>query len=130
MVGSSSRRISGSEAKARAIAARLLDFDKIVHLWREREGIQIYDADYDALVADPEGQSRALVAGAGLYWHSDCLSFYETARTKTLSVGQVSQPIYSKSSGAWQQFQTELRPLIEALEHGGWHGTERDHDTD
>jgi len=65
---------------------------------------------YEALIAAPEAQSRALVQNAGLSWEEACLSFYDTARkVDTLSSTQVRQPIYSSSVGASKRYEAEMR---------------------
>lgn len=94
-------------------------FRDIVDFWRAKTPGWFYEIEYEALIADPEGQSRALVAACGLEWEDQCLSFYEnTRRVDTLSVHQVRQPIYSSSTGAWRRYESELGELFDALGEG------------
>jgi len=70
----------------------------------------------EALVADPEGQIRALLNTCGLPWDDRCLRFYETDRVvNTMSADQVRQPIFGDSVGRWRRFAAHLGPLFEAL---------------
>ncbi|MEM8978321.1 MAG: sulfotransferase [Pseudomonadota bacterium] len=92
----------------------------VVAFWKEQLGKQMITLSYDDLVADPEQQSRALVAGAGLSWDDRCLSFYKTAQTVTsLSVAQVRKPIYQSSTAAWERYGDDVHPLLEALQKDG-----------
>ena len=90
---------------------------KILAFWRRSCPGAFYEISYEALVADPETQSRALVAAAGLDWEDACLNFYQGDRSvKTLSIHQVRQPIYTSSVGGWKKYESELTDLLEALE--------------
>jgi hypothetical protein len=37
---------------------------------------------------------------------------------KTASVWQVREPLYTRSSGRWKNYERQLGPLIQALENG------------
>jgi tetratricopeptide (TPR) repeat protein len=74
------------------------------------------DVKYEDLVADVEGQARAIVDYCGLEWEEACLSFHENRRpVRTSSLLQVRQPIYRTSVGRWRSYERFLQPLIEAL---------------
>ncbi|SFC64431.1 tetratricopeptide repeat-containing sulfotransferase family protein [Tropicimonas isoalkanivorans] len=95
-------------------------FLKILEFWRSVFPGGFHEVHYEDLVADPEGQSRALVAAAGVPWEDSCLSFHEArGEVRTLSVSQVRQPIYRSSAQAWRKYEKELAPLIEALDREG-----------
>lgn len=72
---------------------------------------------YEDVVADLEGQSRAILAHCGLKWEAACLSFHQTQRpVHTASVAQVRQPIYRSSVGRWRRYRAFLGPLLDTLE--------------
>ncbi|SDI64794.1 tetratricopeptide repeat-containing sulfotransferase family protein [Aliiruegeria lutimaris] len=101
-------------AKYYASFLQMLDF------WRENLPGGFHEVHYEELVADPEAQSRALVAAAGLDWEDACLEFHKSrSSVKTLSVQQVRQPIYRSSAQAWRRYETDLQPLVDALEREG-----------
>ncbi|WP_116133320.1 sulfotransferase [Tropicimonas sp. IMCC34043] len=103
-----------------SLAGYYQSFLKILEFWRETIPDAFHEVVYEDLVAEPEAQTRALIAAAGLDWDPACLSFHETKReVKTLSIQQVRQPIYRSSAQAWEKFSTELQPLSEALEREG-----------
>jgi tetratricopeptide (TPR) repeat protein len=76
----------------------------------------IYDIHYEDVVADQEGQSRALLAHCTLEWDDACLAFHKTDRpVHTASAVQVRRPIYKDSIQSWKRYETQLAPLFEAL---------------
>lgn len=102
------------------LAAYYATFLRMLDFWREAMPGGFHEIAYEALVANPEAESRALVAAAGLDWEDACLDFHAAKReVKTLSIGQVRQPIYTTSARAWEKYETELAPLTAALEREG-----------
>ncbi|MDT8857400.1 sulfotransferase [Paracoccaceae bacterium Fryx2] len=91
-------------------------FVELIDFWRARMPGRFYEVRYEALVAEPEAQSRALIAACGMEWEESCLNFHQnTRRVETLSVFQVRQPIYASSMKSWQRYPGELDELYEAL---------------
>ena len=78
---------------------------------------RVIEVSHEAMVADPEGQTRWLITEAcGLDWDPACLRFYEAKRpVHTLSVAQVRQPIFTSSIERWRRYEKHLGPLFEAL---------------
>jgi tetratricopeptide (TPR) repeat protein len=75
-----------------------------------------HEVQYEELVADTEGQARALIAYCGLEWDQACLDFHKTERNiRTASVTQVRQPIYKTSVEKWRHYEKHLGPLLDAL---------------
>ncbi len=67
-------------------------------------------------MADLEGVARDLLAACGLEYEPACLEFHRTQRrVKTASIGQVRQPIYSRSVARWRNYESELDFLFRAL---------------
>lgn len=72
--------------------------------------------DYEAVVADLEGQSRRLAAFCGLEWDARCLDFHKTERqVRTASKKQVRQPLFDGRARRRAALAPHLRPLLEAL---------------
>jgi len=98
------------------LARRLLQHQRIMAHWREVLPVPVLEVDYEAMVADQEGQSRRLIDGLGLDWDESCLSFHKTERlVRTASVTQVRQPIYQRSVARWQRYESMLAPLLARL---------------
>ena len=76
----------------------------------------ILDMPYESVVADTEGQARALLDYLGIPWDERCLAFHENKRrVKTASVAQVRKPIYKTSLARWQRFGDHLNELHELV---------------
>ncbi|MEM8850660.1 MAG: sulfotransferase [Pseudomonadota bacterium] len=103
------------------IADHIALFDEALEFWRGAlpRG-SFHEIEYEALLADPEAETRRLIAACDLPWDDACLSFHETAgRVDTLSFAQVRRPIYTTSKGGWQSAGTQVEPLIAALHDRG-----------
>lgn len=71
---------------------------------------------YERMVADPEGQVRALLDYCGLPFEPGCLKFYENDRAvRTASSEQVRQPIFTDGVDQWRSYESWLDPLKAAL---------------
>ena len=91
-------------------------FESLISFWREKTPDNFYEIWYEDLIADPEAETRKLLAACDLEWEDQCLSFHENKRrVDTLSVHQVRQPIYKSSQAAWRRYESELGELFEAL---------------
>jgi tetratricopeptide (TPR) repeat protein len=77
---------------------------------------EIYDCNYEKLIANQEEETRKLLDFCGLEWNIKCLNFHKTVRNiKTASNYQARQPMYTSSINGWKRFEKQLQPLIEAL---------------
>lgn len=91
-------------------------YDRIMRHWRDVLDLQIFDVDYETLVAEPETTARAMIEFLDLDWEDVCLNFYEGDRfIHTSSYEQVRQPIYDRSIGRWRNYAHHLAPLRERL---------------
>jgi tetratricopeptide (TPR) repeat protein len=97
-------------------ARRALEIERLADHWRRVLPLRMHTIDYEALVADLEGESRRLIAFLGLDWEPACLEFHKTERpVLTASAWQVRQPLYSHSAGRWRHYQGHLGPLLQVL---------------
>ncbi|MBO6757449.1 MAG: sulfotransferase [Roseibium sp.] len=88
----------------------------MMNLWRAMLPITIRDQSYEALVADQETETRALLEHIGLEWDDACLQFQDgTEQVFTFSRDQVRRPIYTSSIGKWRNYEPQIKPLVEAL---------------
>ncbi len=92
-------------------------YQRLMGHWSEILTIPIMQVSYEALVADPEQESRAIMDFCGLEWDDGCNRFYETDRSViTASSQQVREPIYRSSVGRYRHYEKFLGPLKEALD--------------
>jgi tetratricopeptide (TPR) repeat protein len=72
------------------------------------------EVDYEALTADPETQSRHLVAFCSLEWNEACLFPQKNGRAVlTASKWQARQPVYRTSVERWRRYEPWLGSLRE-----------------
>lgn len=91
-------------------------YEKLMQHWDTVMPGVIHTIDYETLVANPEEETRKLIAYCGLDWDDACLSFYASKRTvQTASVHQVRQPIYKSSINLAERYGDALAPLVKAL---------------
>ena len=77
---------------------------------------RVHRVFYERMVADPEGEIRALLAACGLPFEAACLDFHRNDRAvRTASSEQVRQPIFRDGVDQWQHFAPWLGPLEAAL---------------
>ena len=80
----------------------------------------VHTVRYEEVVADRENQLKSLSDFLGLDWDSNVLDHQKTAlqrgRIKTASYSQVAEPIYSRSSGRWQNYREQLAPILPVLQ--------------
>lgn len=87
--------------------------------WRGTLPLRLLEVDYEALVGDTEGQSRAIIQFLGLHWEEGCLAFHDSRRmVRTAAKWQVRQPVYSASVGRAGLYAKELAPLAAVLAKG------------
>ncbi|TVV76870.1 tetratricopeptide repeat-containing sulfotransferase family protein [Sphingomonas solaris] len=95
-------------------------FDRMMAFWRTALPGRILELRYEALVADQEGQTRALLAHCGLDWSDRCLDFHTNAgAVSTPSAAQVRRPIYGSSVARWKRHAAALEPVRAFFEAHG-----------
>jgi len=99
--------------------------DQLVDHWRSLldgdphgSGSRLIQVPYEELTADQDTWSRRLVEHVGLSWDDACLRFHEAERvTHTASADQVRRPMYRSSVERWRHYETQLAPMITAMEN-------------
>lgn len=102
------------------IARYYVRFDRLMAFWREALPGRILELGYEDLVADQEGETRALLAHCDLPWDEACLDFHRnTAPVSTPSAAQVRRPMYKDAVARWKAHQDVLAPVIAYFEAEG-----------
>lgn len=90
--------------------------ERLMQHWHSVLEPRLMAVDYEALVNQPEGESRRLADFLGLEWESGMLAPHRTRRSvRTASQWQVRQPIHRRSVERWRRYEKQLQPLVEAL---------------
>ena len=81
--------------------------------WRKGS---ILNMNYEALVADVEGETRRMTNFLGLEFEPASLKFHQLASpVATQSAEQVRRPLNSEGIGRWKPYRQWLSPLFDAL---------------
>lgn len=94
------------------------DYERLCRHWRERLPQRFFDHVHEALLADPEGEIRKLLAACRLDFNPACMEFHRTRReVHTASAAQVRQPLNTGTarSARYGDKLQRLRALIEAV---------------
>lgn len=77
---------------------------------------------YERLVKDKDRELRPLFDWLGLQWPGEQFDHRDAARARgtvaTASYAQVTEPIYTRASGRWTKYRTQLEPVLPVL--GSW----------
>ncbi|WP_079638869.1 tetratricopeptide repeat-containing sulfotransferase family protein [Sphingopyxis flava] len=110
-------------AKGQAFSYDLADMGAYYHdyvrLMAHIDAVQpgkVHRVFHEALLDDPEGEVRAMLAFLGQPYEAACMAFHTNARAvRTASSEQVRRPINRDGVGQWQPYKAWLDPLREAL---------------
>lgn len=93
------------------IAAYIRDYERVMALWQAADPQRIRIQRYEALLAGPEREIRALLAFCGLPFDPACLDYHQATRSvRTASAAQVRQPLQHDTARA-ARYGTRLDPL-------------------
>lgn len=100
------------------IAAYTHDYQRAMTAWHDADPRRIRIQRYEALLGDPEGEIRALLAFCQLPFDAACLDYHQAMRSvRTPSASQVRQPLRRDTARA-AHYGDLLAPLREGLAAG------------
>ncbi len=77
---------------------------------------RVHRVHYEAMVANPEREVRAMLVYCGLAFEPECMAFHENRRAvRTASSEQVRRPISAEAVDHWRNYEPWLGPLRDAL---------------
>lgn len=93
-----------------------VQYDRLMAHWEKVLPNPMLEINYEDTVQDIEAVARQAVAFLGLEWDPACLD-YQTSQnqSRTLSAGQVREPLYTTSIQRWRRYDTHLDPLKKRL---------------
>ncbi len=85
-------------------------YARLMTHWRQAlPAACLFEMDYEALVANPESVTRAMIAFCGLDWDDACLSPERNEHIiMTPSVWQARQPVYRDAADRWSRYESWL----------------------
>jgi hypothetical protein len=92
---------------------------RLVEVYKQKLPLDVYNIRYENVVADLEGESRAICEFLGLEWQDSLLRFQDTARERpirTPSAAQVRSGLYTTGAGQWRRYAKHLEPVLPILE--------------
>ena len=93
-----------------------LQYQRMMDHWTSALPGHVLTVQYEEIVSDFEPQVRRLLEFCGLPWQDECLRFYESERpVRTPSAEQVRQPIYDRSVGYFQRYESHLGELVDVI---------------
>jgi hypothetical protein len=102
------------------IAEWFAAYEKTRQAWRERIGGEMLDVSFEALVSDPQRETRRILKFVGLSPDPACDRFFETQRLAPIeSVRRLRSPIDSASIATSRAYGDALDPLRRALDRRG-----------
>lgn len=91
------------------------DYRRLWQHWQQCWPQACRTQHYEALVAAPEPEIRALLDFCGLAFDANCLAFHQASRgTRTASAAQVRQPLAPRTARA-ERYGALLAPVAEAV---------------
>jgi Flp pilus assembly protein TadD len=93
----------------------------MTHWLRAREilPLDVHTVRYEDMVQDLEAELRPLIAFLGLDWDDALLDHQRTARDRgyirTPSYAQVTEKVYTRSSGRWEAYRKHMEPILPIL---------------
>jgi Tfp pilus assembly protein PilF len=111
---------SGFACNLDELADYCSDFLHLTRFWLQKYPNQVFDLEYERLVAEPESVTRRLLDFCHLPFAPACLEFHKTARTvqSLPSAALVRQPLRSDTARS-ARFGDKLDPLRQRLRAAG-----------
>ena len=97
-------------------------YDKVMSLWLHYQStldLEIVESRYENLIQDLQGTSSPVLEFLGLQWENSLDDYVETARNRgrirTPSYTQVTQPLYTRARGRWENYREQMEPVLPVL---------------
>jgi tetratricopeptide (TPR) repeat protein len=90
-------------------------YAKIMQFWKEQIPESLLEISYESLVNNPDFQAERIRKFCGFKPKKHTEPQNANYLTSTLSAAQVRAPIHNKNINAWRRYETQLKPLYDAL---------------
>jgi hypothetical protein len=91
---------------------------QLAELYRAKLGLETFDARYETLVSDFDGETERLCAFLGIAYDQGMRAFAEKVKQRgvaTPSAVQVARGLYTQGMEQWRRYAQELAPVMPTL---------------
>tara|TARA_B100001063_G_scaffold228575_1_gene240037 strand:- start:691 stop:2247 length:1557 start_codon:yes stop_codon:yes gene_type:complete len=94
------------------------EYYELINFWKEQFTDQIFDADYEKIIGNPDKQIKELLNYCDLEFEEKCLKFYETRRPiKTVSSNQARKPLYDSSISSFKNYEKFMKSIFSKIDN-------------
>ena len=96
-------------------------YNSTMRLWQHYESVmnlELYKLYYEDLVGDFEFQTKKLFSFLELDWRKEVLEYHKQKKhsVATPSYSDIAQPVYTRASGRWRNYKSQLQPVMGLLQ--------------
>ncbi|HEY2070427.1 MAG TPA: sulfotransferase [Rhizomicrobium sp.] len=87
-------------------------------IYRDKLGLETRDTKHESLIADFEGETRAICEFLGVSWREEMANFASRAQTNTSNTpsgAQVARGLSREGADQWRRYAAELAPVLPTL---------------
>lgn len=87
-------------------------------VYRNKLGLTFVDARHEALLADPDAETRRLCDALGLAWNESMLNFSGRAAMSNIDIpnsADLARGLLRDGEGHWRHYRSELAPVLPVL---------------
>jgi len=91
---------------------------RLVDIYREKLGLEIYPVRHEDMIADLEGETRRLCDFLGVTWNAAMEGFARTASTRSVNTPsgpQLARGLSTQGAGQWRRYRDALAPILPKL---------------
>lgn len=94
------------------------EYRKLMDFWKNKIPEQIYNANYEEIIKNPENKIRDLLKFCDLSFETKCLEFHQNKRPiKTVSSAQARKPIYDSSISSYKNYEEYMKDIFIKLDN-------------
>ena len=94
------------------------EYHELMKIWNNKFESQIYHANYEKIIKDPENEIKKLLNFCDLDFEENCLNFYKNKRPiKTVSSTQARQPLYNSSVFSYQKYERYMEDIFKKIDN-------------
>lgn len=115
-------RVTRAMASFLSLENAARDYAAVMEHWsraRELLPLKVHTVRYEDMVEDLEGELRPLLQFLELEWDDNLLQYQKTAKDRgyirTPSYSQVTEGIYRRSKGRWENYREHIAPVLDVL---------------